>query len=263
MLAFFLFVLGTAIGSFLTVAIDRIPRNISIITGRSVCESCKHTLSWIDLVPVISYILLRGRCRYCKQQFGPHYLLLEILTGVLFVTTYLVTVAQNCPNGQICADLLPTILYRLVIACCLFVIFFIDLRHSIIPFSVLIVAALAAIIYTLVSNPFFLTVSLLTAVGSFLFFLVIHLVTKGRGMGFGDVLFAFVIGLILGFPTSVVAFYIAFLTGSVISLILVLGKKKHIKSAIPFGPFLVVGTFTCLLWGPELTHVFLAWLRLI
>lgn len=262
MIVLFLFLFGSAIGSFLTVVIDRLPRNISVIHGRSFCENCKHTLAWNDLIPVFSYILLRGRCRYCKKSFGPHYVFMEAIVGLLFIIVYFSTIGSTpvFEGGE--NALAFVLLYRILVVCILFVIFFIDFRHSIIPFSsLLFLGALGIINLTLHKE--LLLQTLATAAAAFLFFLLIHLITRGKGMGFGDVLLAFVMGLLLGFPTTVVAVYIAFLTGAVVSLILLLGGKKKLKSAIPFGPFLVGGTFLCLLWGPQLTHGFLVLLRIV
>jgi prepilin signal peptidase PulO-like enzyme (type II secretory pathway) len=186
-------------------------------------------------------------------------MLLELVVGFLFVVTYAVTVSQVSFFTNVFILLL---LYRLLLLCGLFVLFFIDLRLSVIPSSVLVYLGVVGILGLLLFPAGVIT-TLLSAVGAFLFFLLIFLITKGRGMGFGDVLFAFVMGLILGFPSIVVAVYIAFLTGALVSLILVLRGRKKLKSAIPFGPFLVAGTVLCLLWGEQLSHIFLSLLRIV
>lgn len=263
MFPLFLFFFGTAIGSFLTVIIDRLPRNISIVHGRSYCEACKQTLGPLDLIPVFSYLFLAGRCRYCKKRYGMHYLVLEILAGALFVVVYLATKAGLPYSDEFSFQFLASILYRCILVSTLFVIFFIDLKHSLIPLSPLIISLLVSLLFKAMLQPTLLFVSLLSGLGAFLFFLAIHLVTRGKGMGFGDVLFAFVMGFILGFPQIIVGVYIAFLTGASLSLILILTERKKLKSAIPFGPFLITGTLSCLLWGPQLTHAFFVLLRII
>lgn len=263
MIVLFLFIFGTTIGSFLTVVIDRLPRNISIVHGRSYCESCKHTLSWLDLIPLFSFLFLLGKCRYCHKAIGVHHLLLEMLVGALYVVTYLATIASFSQTTPLSTFFIGTLIYRLVLVSIFFVIFFIDFRHSIIPFSAIVLAGLVALFWTVFTSFSTLPLSLLTALGSFFFFFFIHAVTRGRGMGFGDVVYAFVMGLLLGFPTTIVGIYIAFLTGAIVSLILLLQGKKKLKSAIPFGPFLVFGTLLCLLWGPQLTNGFLVLLRII
>lgn len=263
MVVLFFFILGTAVGSFLTVAIDRLPKNVSIVHGRSFCESCKHSLSWLDLIPLFSFLFLRGKCRYCHRSIGVHHLLMEILVGVLFVITYLATITSFSQTTPLLSLFIGTLSYRLVLVSIFFVIFFIDLRHSIIPFSAIALAGFVALLWTIFTSPSLLPSLFLTAIGSFLFFFIIHAVTRGRGMGFGDVIFAFVMGFLLGFPTTIVGIYIAFLTGAIVSLILLLQGKKKLKSAIPFGPFLVFGTLLCLLWGTQLTNGFLVLLRII
>ncbi|MDP3941163.1 MAG: prepilin peptidase [bacterium] len=262
MLDLFIFFLGATIGSFLTVVVDRLPRNISITRGRSLCDSCKHSLSWYDLFPVVSYLLLRGKCRYCGVPIGPHHLLMEILVGVLFLVVYYTTLASSISLLDGGYFLIETLIYRFLVVCALFVIFFIDLKHRMIPLSALLILGVLGV-FNLAMNPVYAVQAVAVAVGSFLFFFLIHALTHGRGMGFGDVLFVFVMGLLLGFPTTIVAVYLAFLTGAVVSLILLLGGRKKLKSSIAFGPFLVGGTFLCLLWGQQLTQAFLTLLRIV
>ncbi len=263
MVALFLFLLGTTIGSFLTVVIDRLPKGISIVHGRSHCDSCNHTLSWLDLIPLFSFVILQGKCRYCKKPIGVHHLLLELIVGALFVVTYFATLGSLGAELVYSSVFVSTLTYRLFLICVLFIIFFIDLRHSIIPFAAVAAACVVSLLWMIIVSPIQLPNAFLAAFGSFLFFFLIHAVTKGKGMGFGDVIFSFFMGFLLGFPTVVVAIYIAFLTGSVLSLILILAKRKKLKSAIPFGPFLVIGTVSCLLWGSQLTHAFLVFLHII
>src|SRR4051812_2282528 len=132
---FLVFIYGTVIGSFLNVVIDRIPRNESLIKTRSHCEHCRRTLSWIDLIPIISYIFLRGKCRYCHVHIGYYYPVVEALTGLLFLV---VTVSLH--PGMQSLQLLSTesILIRLYfyfLISCLIVIFFTDYKYGIIPFK--------------------------------------------------------------------------------------------------------------------------------
>jgi leader peptidase (prepilin peptidase)/N-methyltransferase len=190
-------------------------------------------------------------------------LFLELIVGALFVLTYFATLGEFGAAEVYSSVFVATLAYRLFLISVLFVIFFIDLRHSIIPFAAVASAFVVSLIWMIVVSPSLLLGSIFAALGSFLFFFMIHAVTKGKGMGFGDVIFSFFMGFLLGFPTVVVAIYIAFLTGSVLSLILILAKRKKLKSAIPFGPFLVAGTVSCLLWGSQLTHAFLVLLHII
>jgi leader peptidase (prepilin peptidase) / N-methyltransferase len=266
---FFIFFIGLFIGSFLNVLADRLPNGKSIL-GRSHCEYCKHTLGIKDLFPLLSFLLLKGKCRYCRKKLSVQYPLSEVFTGVMFVLTYILVNLKfflgivNLPtllmgNLFIVLTSVPftsfmIILYvfALTITSVFIVIFLADLRHGIIPDKMLLVGIIATITYLLfinyhipfeISQLFPILNHLFSALGSFLFFLVIYLLTRGKGIGFGDVKFGFLMGLILGFPDVMLGIYIAFLTGGIVAIILVLWKKKRMKSEVPFGPFLVLGTY--------------------
>lgn len=234
----FLFVLGLFIGSFLNVLSDRLPQGISIL-GRSHCDYCHKTLKWYDLVPLLSYIQLRGNCRYCHHKFSIQYPLSELITGLIFILIYLSLFSFQLPT----ISQISNLFYYLFMASTLIVIFFADLRHGIIPDKVLLPATIVTLIWLLIYDQSLIVNNLLAALLCFLFFLLILFLTRGRGMGFGDVKFAFLIGLFLGLPLSISALYLAFLTGGGVSFILILWKKKRLKSTVPFGPFLVIGTF--------------------
>ena len=256
------FILGLAIGSFLNVLIDRLPRREKI-TGRSYCEFCKKTLSWKDLIPVLSFVYLRGKCRYCKAKLSYQYPFVELLTGIMFAFTYLY-LNKSISNFQFpisnfspdpVYSLLST-LYYLIVVSSLIVIFFSDLKYGIIPDKIIFPSVVISIFYLLFSvNLSSISNHLLSALGAFLLFLFIYLITKGRGMGFGDVKFAFLIGLVLGFPGTVLGLYIAFLTGGFIGIILILWKKKKLKYAVPFGPFLVIGCGISLFFQDQITQM--------
>lgn len=229
---FALFTIGLFIGSFLNVLIDRLPRNEKI-TGRSYCESCKKTLTWKDLIPVISFVYLHGKCRYCKTKLPLYYPFVEIVTGVMFALTFGI---MNYESGIM--DLL-TLAYSLFIVSIMTAIFFADLKHGIIPDKILLAGILVSLpVIFIIHNSLFM-IQIASAIGAFGFMLLLYLVTKGKGMGFGDVKLAFLMGLILGFPGIFYSIYLAFLTGGVFAIILVLWKKRGLKSQVPFGPFLV------------------------
>lgn len=146
--------------------------------------------------------------------------------------------------------MLTSYFFALAIVSALIVIFFADLRYGIIPDKILIFSGVAISLWLVIFDQSLILNHLLSALGAFLFFLLIFALTRGRGMGFGDVKFAFIIGLLLGFPGTVLALYVAFLTGGIIGIILILWKKKRLKSAVPFGPFLVAGTFIAYFLSP-------------
>ncbi|CAN5180251.1 A24 family peptidase [soil metagenome] len=247
MIILFTFILGLCIGSFLLVITDRFESNESFLHGRSHCDQCKHVLGPLDLIPVISFLSTKGRCRYCKVKLSLYYPFFELLTGCLFALT--IFVSSSTYYG-VSIDQLLHFIFSLYIVSSLILLFFIDLRYGIIPFKIIFPAILITFLSTVFSLPSALSTTLYAALGACLFFFLLFLFTKGRGMGFGDVVYAFFMGLLLGYPGVIVGLYIAFLSGAIISLILIWEKKKKLKgSTIPFGPFLVLGTYIAWLWG--------------
>lgn len=257
-LFFCISLLGICIGSFLNVLIDRLPRKETILRGRSHCDSCKKVLSWKDLIPVFSFLFLRGKCRGCKSSIGLRTPLVELLTGFLFVITLYTLAFQTITILSII-----TLLFYLFIISVLLVIFFCDIYYGIIPNAVLYPAFFVTVIFTLITKPHLFLSYLLCSLAAGGFFFLLFLITRGRGMGFGDVKYAFFLGFLLGFPQVIVALYIAFLTGAIIASILVLWrKKKFVGGTIPFGPFLVLGTIASLYGGNMLLGKILAFLSL-
>lgn len=242
-----LFVFGLFVGSFLGVLVDRIPRGEQFSSGRSYCEKCGHSLSGIDLIPVFSFLFLRGKCRYCHAHLSSFYPVIELVTGALFaLTLYPLTFASS----------LQLAIYLCIISAFI-VIFFTDIKYGIIPDKILVPGAIATLIWILLFHQSLLLGHILSALGASLFFLIIFALTRGRGMGFGDVKLSFLIGLILGFPGTLFAIYLAFLTGAILSIILVLTGRKRLKgSTIPFGPFLVGGALVNIYLGEQIKSVF-------
>ncbi|MCL4354620.1 prepilin peptidase [Patescibacteria group bacterium] len=246
-------ILGLAIGSFLNVAIDRLPKNKTILKGRSYCDYCKKTLKWYDLVPVFSYISLKGKCRYCKKKLSIQYPVVEIAASLLFLFMYFYTITGFYQNP----DVIYMIIFNFLLVSFLIVIFTTDIKYGIIPDKVLIVLTVVLIIFKLVFMQQIFINNLLSGVGAFVFFLALYYATKEKGMGFGDVKFAFIIGFLVGFPNVITALYMAFLTGAFTSIILILLGKKRYSNAVPFGPFLSGSLFVVYLWGDKITDVLL------
>lgn len=247
MVLLMLFVFGTAIGSFLNVVIYRMPRRESVVFPASHCPRCRHKLAWYDLIPVFSYLLLSGRCRYCKEPISAYYPIVEFLTGLLFVLIYYFFPVLD----------LVSLVYFLLIGSVLIIIFFTDLQYGIIPFQVVLVGCAGVLAYLFYTFSLYAFIThLLSAAGAFFAFLFLFLVTRGRGMGFGDVVLVTLMGFFLGFPNIAFALYIAFLTGAITSLILILIGSKHMRhDTIPFGPFLVSGTFISLFFGANILQL--------
>jgi len=240
------FVIGSMIGSFLGVVVDRLPEKKTIWKGRSICDSCHKKLHPLELIPIISYLMQKGRCRNCHAKIPLQVFLIECVSGISFVGIYL-SLGVFTP--------LYTLLYVLIVLSLNIVIFFIDLQFGIIPDELIILFTIVTLIFLIVTSPGQILLHVFSAFGAFLLFLFLFLVTKGRGMGFGDVKYVAAIGFFLGFPDIVVGLYIAFLSGAVVSLLLILRGKKHLKSTIPFGPFLAIGTLIAYLFADVLLHI--------
>lgn len=281
----FLFVLGLFIGSFLNVVADRSSREESFTKGRSKCDSCGQVLAPKDLFPLLSFFYLKGKCRYCDNRLSLAYPLSESLTGVAFVLVGIIT--------HITRDVTPYTLlnfsYLLVILSVFIVIMLADTKYSIIPNGSIVVGVVVSVLYylsfhtlklvtlyqSLVSNDFgqylikvgyfndfvrdsvlSVGVTFLTAFVIALFFLVLIIITKGRGMGGGDLKLGFLIGLVNGYPYAIVGIFLGFVYGALFSLVLIILRRKTMKDTIPFGPFLVLGSITALLFGFELVRIY-------
>jgi len=252
MVSFLVFVFGLAVGSFLNSVIFRFEQGKSAFVGRSSCPQCSHALAWYDLVPLLSFLLLQGKCRYCKKQISWQYPLVELATGILFV---LVFRHLNFEFG---------LLYLWVIVSLFILIFVYDLKHFIIPDQVVYSGIGVAFLYRVFEIWNFGDWDLFR-ISNFefrilapLFFLAIYLLSRGRWLGFGDVKLAILMGLFLGWPNILVALFFAFFFGALVGLSLIFLKRKTMKSEVPFGPFLVAGTFIALFWGEHIVNWYLS-----
>ena len=239
MVSFIVFVFGSVIGSFLNAVIWRLDKNKSVLKGRSICPQCKHVLSAQDLIPVISFVLLKGRCRYCRKPISFQYPIVEVATGLVFVLLL----------GFIGVHLLHLVIVW-AIAALLIVIFVYDLKHFIIPDSMVFASIVLAGVWQILQGG--IISGLIAGFGAAAFFLLLFLISKGTWMGFGDVKLVLFMGLFLGWPTILVALFAAFLVGAVVGVTLVAFKKKDMKSEVPFGPFLILGTVFAFVWGSAL-----------
>ena len=240
-------------GSFLNCVIYRLEKKEKI-TGRSYCPKCSKQLKWYDLFPVLSFLFLGGKCRYCKEKISIQYPLVEMLTGLIFLLIFNFVILNFINNVLILKFLNAGFLFY--IASALIVIFVYDLKHYLIPDKVLFPAILLAFIFSFQNASHFINSLLAAAIASG-FFLAIFLISGGRWMGFGDVKFAVLMGLLLGFPNVLMALFLAFFFGAIISVILMILGKRGLKSEIPFGPFLIAGTFLSIFWGEEIMQWYL------
>ena len=236
MLLIIISLFGLVIGSFISAVSFRYPKNISVVKGRSFCDYCRKKISWYDNIPLISYILLGGKCRHCKKHISFRYPAIEIATAAAFVA---LTFKGVSLQG----------VYSIIIFLILELIFIIDLEHQIIPDTFTFFGLLVIVLYLLlVPNPYSLFTNLFAGFAAALFLLLISLATGGRGMGLGDVKFAVLGGLLMG-KFTFIWMLTAFLTGGVVGSILILGRKAGLKDKIAFGPFLVIGIFLAEAFG--------------
>lgn len=236
------FIFGLAIGSFGNAVIYRLRVGTSPFRGRSRCPHCKHELSAADLIPIISFLWLRGRCRYCGKPISWQYPLVELVMG-------LIALIMVVRFGLSVQSAVGTILSAFLL-----VIFVYDLRHQLILDRVSIPALVAALIGSLVLGRQLSSIALGLASGAG-FFLVQYVLSKGRWIGGGDIRLGGVLGAGLGWPLVVVCLVLAYLSGAVVAAGLIAIKKKSWSSLIPFGTFLSAAGVVTFLWGGDL----LAW----
>lgn len=228
--------LGLIIGSFLNVCIYRIPRNQSVIHPGSGCPQCGHRLAWFELIPVFSYVFIKGRCRHCGASVSWRYPFVELLAGCLFYLIYL----QFGPGFNF--------LNLAVLVSLLVVISFIDIEFHIIPNTLVLIGLVAGIALGLMrpgSPVWFMALGLTAGFG---LMLIVALLSGGR-MGYGDVKLSAVLGVFLGWQAVLLAIFFAFAMGAVYGLILMLAFGKSRKTPVPFGPFLAAAAIAAYLWS--------------
>lgn len=289
------FLIGSIIGSFNNVLIRRLVKDEKI-TGRSYCPGCHKKLLWYDLIPLVSFLLLGGKCRFCKKRISFLYPLVEFLTALSFsFFTYWFLTNLNSVYGLF--NIISFIFWLYIISV-LIVVFFTDWLYGIIPDEIVFPSIVTAFIYKLIEASFFVfstyfslknsssplakyllppysnyiyqvlernltpfLSAFLAALGIALFFYLLIVLTKGRAMGGGDVKFGFLLGLLIGWPLVLVSLFIAFLTGAFLSVLLIIVRKKRFGQTIPFGPFLALSAFISLVFGQEIFNWYINILR--
>ena len=254
-----IFYIGTALGSFISVVIYRIKHEKSgILFGRSHCTNCNKSLAAIDLLPIVSYISLNGKCRYCGSEIAPSYIFMEIFTGIIMALLYLhVPFLDFSQNVSLPGIMLPVFFQFMQLALVFLVlvgIFFYDLLYQEIPdiftYVGIMLALLGNIIFSGVPPEEYIPGA---AFGAF-FFGIQLLVSKGKWVGSGDVILGLLMGILLGWKQLLLSLFIAYLLGSIVALWLLMTKKVEKNSKIPFAPFLVIGTILSVLFGSEMIN---------
>jgi len=243
------------VGSFLNVCIHRLPKRQSVVIPRSYCPDCGRFIRWYDNIPLVSYLLLGGRCRVCKRLISPRYPLVEALTAVLSVLVYV-------KFGLTWAY----VFYFLLLAAPLVAVTFIDLAHKIIPDTITLPGIVAGLAATVVLSGLPLVGALSQSflgilAGGGTLFAISWLYEKLRhqeGIGGGDVKLAAMLGAFFGWKAVFVILFLASLLGSVVGLLLLAARSKKSQSSIPFGPFLSAGALLYLFVGKQLIHWYLS-----
>ncbi|QNO16111.1 prepilin peptidase [Alkalicella caledoniensis] len=239
-------VFGLCLGSFLNVCIFRIPKKQSIVSPPSSCMGCGKKIPPLYLVPVVGYLISRGKCFNCKEKISIQYPIIEIVAAVTAVIVF-----------KFFNNILDfIILYNLLLV--LLAITVVDLEEMIIPDQFIIYLIICSVPYIVVNNNY---INILVALGLGIAFYLIAVLSKG-GMGGGDVKLAFVMGLYLGIGPGILAVFLSFVLGGLIGIVLLLTGASR-KKAIPFAPYMVMGTVVALFWGEKIIDLYLKWARLI
>ncbi len=227
--------LGASVGSFLNVLIYRVPREESIVKGASHCTVCGHKIRWYDNIPILSYIILGGKCRDCKSEISPRYVIVESLNTAIWTGFALLSKRTGYVNATL----------NMFFSSVCIVVAFTDFEHGFIPdryhIAILIFGALATPFDTYVSWKSHLIGMAFSLVLFGLLYLGARLILKREGMGLGDVKFATVSGLVLGVKACFFGILVAGVSASIILPVLIYKRKKDRKTEFPFGPFLSVG----------------------
>jgi len=249
MIGIFIFILGSLIGSFLNVCIVRMPKEESVVVPRSHCVYCKKTIPWYDNIPLISFFLLKGKCRFCNTKISVRYVLVELLTAFSFLGFYRYFGLQ--------AVLWP----YLVMLCGFIVATFVDIEHRIIPDEITVGGAVAGLLFSLLIPQLHQTdqhligglrslIGILVGGGAIYGMgLIGDFIFKKESMGGGDVKFMAMVGAFLGWKLALLAFFIAPFFGAIVGIVIKIRTKE---SLIPYGPFLVMGSLIALFFSKDI-----------
>ena len=275
----FLFLFGITLGSFLNVLILRYELGGAVfgrqLKGRSICHHCHKTLSWYELIPIVSFVIQLGKCRSCGEKILFQYPVVEIMAGIIVATI-----------PQI-LGFTPLAFVWVVALLVLLVISFIDARHYVIPdvltaiIALLGIAATAiiaigdapflalipgtflgdyAFVFSFTNNPWLLRLTAAFVGGAF--FSSIILLSRGKAMGWGDAKLIAAVGLLIGWPDILLVIMIAFIAGAIVGVTMLVGKKKRFKDALPFGPFIAFGVIMVVYFGYDIISLYFRFLHL-
>jgi leader peptidase (prepilin peptidase)/N-methyltransferase len=240
-----IFLFGLIVGSFLNALIHRLHSGQKIVNDRSRCVSCGHELRVLDLIPLVSFVFLRGRCRYCAKKISWQYPIVELATALSFLLLFV--------NHESIGD--HGLWAKLVFASTFIVIAVYDFKHYLILDKVVF----PILIVSLVLNVYFGTwlEGILGALALSGFFLLQYAISKGRWIGFGDVKLGLLLGLVLGLKLGALSLMLAYFLGAIVGIGLMLSGRKSLSSRLPFGTFLGISAIIVLIYGQEILNWYL------
>lgn len=245
------FILGSCIGSFINAAEYRLAREEKVVRDRSRCRSCRAMIPWYDLAPIISFLLLRGKCRSCSDAISHQYPLVEAVTGSLVVGVFYLHPTVVSPY-----DALALLRDLIAVSAAVF-LFVYDYKYMLLPDVVTIPAALiiAVCSYALGMSAGNLLLGIGIGGG---FFLLQYAVSRGAWVGGGDIRYGALLGALFGWPMILVALFLSYIVGATFAVGLLLSKRKQLGQTVPFGTFLSVGLVMTLFFGQALLDWYLA-----
>ena len=283
-----IFIFGTVLGSFLNLVSDRVVKGGKIVADHSKCDSCGKKLKAFNLIPVISFLWQKGKCSFCKTGLSWYYPFSEILSGLLLVLAAILSKFSFLDVFS--SDRIVGFLFLAVVFSFFEILLLTDLKYLLIPDKIVLPAIIFVALFHITSTAvtlyeyrvrlqsddfgrYLLKVGFFedqvwaavrslgynfgSAIAIMLFLFFIVWVTRGRGMGGGDIRLGLLVGLVNGFPYNLLAVFLGFFIGAVVSIGLVLTRKKTLKSVVPFGPFLILGSLICFVWGSEILNWYL------
>jgi prepilin signal peptidase PulO-like enzyme (type II secretory pathway) len=257
---FFIFLLGLIIGSFLNCLVWRVYSGEGM-TKRSYCPKCKHQIAWYDNVPVLSFILLKGKCRHCQEKISYQYPLIELVTGLLFLLSWWHIMGTGVPSYEFQVTSLVELLCYWLIVFVMLAIFVFDARWYLIPDKITLPAIAVIFVLNLYLGFNWQNLVISGIIGGS-FFLLQFVISRGKWIGGGDIRMGVLMGVALGLTGLAVALFLAYIIGSLVGIsLMALGRKKW-GSQVPFGIFLSTGCLISLFWGAELANWYLGLLYL-
>jgi len=243
--------LGAVVGSFLNVCIYRLPIGKSVVWPVSACPHCRHEIAWFENIPIVSYLVLRGRCRSCRQPIGMRYPIIEAIAAAMFAASW-----WYYGPGILLVS-------RLIFGCALIVLFAIDLEHHLLPNVITLPLIVVGFVLSFFTEPGWVDslIGILVGGGSLLLMFYAYLaVRKREGLGMGDPKMLAMIGAFLGWKMTLVALMFASFSGSLFGLAIMATRRGGLEAMLPFGCFLAVGAAVAATVGPAVIQWYLGFL---